>query len=515
MKRVIAVVLLSIASIGQAASAQQPIAEWTYTVRPGDNLWELAQRFCGSFQHTRELARHNRLADPADLRAGDRIQVPVSCLVKQPAGATVVTSDGDAQLVRAGQASALQASAAISMGDIVRTNDGFVVVQFADGSRLTIRPGSEVSFVLISAFGETGMVDTLVRVTRGRVQHAVEPGSRGSRHRIATPVGIAAVRGTVYRVGVGGADSATVATTEGEVEFEDATAQKTGLPAGTGVVASTSGAVKEDLLPAPSLAGGRQAASKALTWPPVVDAVGYRVTASQQGVPVAEFVTNDAALEPGLSNGMYLIAVRAIAASGLEGLEASREYVLADPPRNLAATVEGRDVRFSWSSDDGGKTALAYRAGGGAWQQADVQGSEHRINLPPGAYEWRVGADQQWSATAQVVIKPGAVQAVAVARDARRSPLQVTWSEPAGEQADQYFVEVSRDASFSPDGILNRTVAESAGASLETNRCRPCFVRVAAEAQGATSDYTVAEFSDEPDHPWPLYVFLAALLLAL
>ena len=69
----------------------------------------------------------------------------------------------------------------IRMGDTLSTGASFAVVEFADQSRLTIRPHSVISFVMLTSHGESGMVDTLLRLRKGKVQHAVESGG-GPRH---------------------------------------------------------------------------------------------------------------------------------------------------------------------------------------------------------------------------------------------------------------------------------------------------------------------------------------------
>jgi hypothetical protein len=405
----------------------------------------------------------------------------------------------------------------VRMGDVLTTASGFVVVQFADASLLTIRPNSTVMFVLISAFGETGMVDTLVRVSRGRVQHVVDGSTPGSRHRIATPVGIAAVRGTRFRVAVPTASGATVATTEGLVQFEDAREQGVELPAGTGVVASATGAVKADLLPAPVLPAALQIpVGERLTWPAVAQAVGYRVTVLSGEQPLLERLSDGNEAELDLPAGDYTVRVRGVAASGLEGLDAQATLHVAEPPPHglRALTADTGAVTLTWN-DAGGvdRYIVEYRpVAGGAWQRLMSTGRQTAVAYAPGVYEWRVARTEgQWSELARFEVAPEPVAALTVRRDKRSAPLAVTW-EP-GARNTTYTVQAARSDTFADVETLLRT--EDASASLDLRHCHPCYVRVLAETNGASSQYTVTEFKDEPRHPWPLYVLLLTLLVAL
>lgn len=58
---------------GDAASSQ---GAREYTVQKGDTLAELAQRFMGSAEGWRELAKENGIDDPKKLRVGQRLTIP-------------------------------------------------------------------------------------------------------------------------------------------------------------------------------------------------------------------------------------------------------------------------------------------------------------------------------------------------------------------------------------------------------------------------------------------------------
>ena len=48
-----------------AASA----AEWAYVARPGDNLWNITERYLKDIRYVSRLQSHNGIADPCDIAA--------------------------------------------------------------------------------------------------------------------------------------------------------------------------------------------------------------------------------------------------------------------------------------------------------------------------------------------------------------------------------------------------------------------------------------------------------------
>lgn len=328
-------------SLVEAAPAS-PGPDWRYTVRPGEELWGIAARFCGSSSYAERLAAHNALARPEALRAGTALRIPVAWLVRQPVSATIRAVSGIAQ---DGGGRALAVGDRVAMGERIRTGEGFAIVVFADGSQLEIGPQSDVLFNILTAFGDTGMVDTHLRFYRGRGAARVVKKEAASRFRIWTPSGIAAVRGTDFRVGTLPAPSSgsRVETVTGAVDFE-AGATTLPLPAGFGAVANREGVVRENLLPAPQFVTPAQTALgpiDGVRWRPVAGAARYGVTvyalSAGQDVPVAAAQTE--AVEFALSAlpaGAYRLGLRAVSARGLEGFSAELAVRRVEPPPTIA-----------------------------------------------------------------------------------------------------------------------------------------------------------------------------------
>jgi hypothetical protein len=493
--------------------------DWEYAVRPGESLWQIAHRYCGNERGVDRLARHNGLKSPSALRAGVVLRIPVDCLIRQPVNAKLLEADATATLERAGIQLTPSAGDEIHMGDTLTTGASFAVVEFADQSRLTIRPHSVISFVMLTAHGESGMVDTLLRLRKGRVQHAVEKGGgQNHEHRIATPVGAAAVRGTKFRVEILEGEVATVATTEGEVGFSQISAASTPVPAGQGLVATVTSSRTEPLLPAPVIGAAlRAGVGSSLGWGEVADATAYRVTLFKQAKPVAESVVavNHWAVDAPL--GMYTLTVRAVAPSGLEGLDATAtlEVVPAAPSGQVAtADHAGTPVQFRWtpSSDDPGPFVVRVRSATGSIKEYPTQSPAFELVLEAGAYDWQVqsnkGTESGWF---PLSLKPGAPLGLIASRQKRDMPLLLSL-EATSQSIAAYRVEIHRSGQL----VVERDFEPASMLSIDgVPNCHPCQVRVAATAADLESDYTQLEYRDPPGHPWPIYVVLALLAIAL
>ncbi len=178
--------------------------EWIYTARPGDTLWDLAEKHLTSVGYTPHVQKLNNIQNPENLTPGTRIKFPIRWLKVQPETARVVFASGAGMLIDGEDKSetALAADLELQTHDVLKTEQGGgAIVEFADGSRLTIRENTTVEMDALSAYGVTGMVDTRVRLTAGRVKaDAVTATGPASRYEIRTRAAVTAVRGTAFRV---------------------------------------------------------------------------------------------------------------------------------------------------------------------------------------------------------------------------------------------------------------------------------------------------------------------------
>ena len=52
--------------------------EWIYTVKPGDNLWNLSERHLTGVQYVQRLQQMNRIKDPYVIPPGKKLRIPVA-----------------------------------------------------------------------------------------------------------------------------------------------------------------------------------------------------------------------------------------------------------------------------------------------------------------------------------------------------------------------------------------------------------------------------------------------------
>jgi len=319
--------------------------DWIYRIRPGENLSVISERYLSAEITPAQLQSHNHIEQDRDIPIGTEIRIPLEWLQQAPAGVQVVFLRGDVSLFRNG----VTDSRLLGTDDILKAGDRVVTgpyavlsLRFADGSRLLLGPDSEVGLDTISAYGQTGMVDTRLRVQRGRLENRVKPlGGEGSRYEIHTPAAVTMVRGTGFRVAV----EAVTGLTRNEV-FEGGVAVSAGgetlaVVAGFGTLIEPGKAptAPSKLLDAADLSGlPRQvdAGDVDLTWPVLGGAVEYRLQLLEAEQDDAVLV--DARVpEPnyqlvGLSSGSYRLRLRGIDELGLEGLSAEHALQVNQPP---------------------------------------------------------------------------------------------------------------------------------------------------------------------------------------
>jgi hypothetical protein len=463
----------SLATAGVAAAQ-----DWTYRVRPGDTVWSLAGKYVRNDITWQRVQAYNRIQDPYHLSPGSLMHFPVAWLKQQPVKAHVVGVHGGAFVVD-GHGKRIPVAEGMRLGigtTLQTTSDGSLTLRFADGSRLLLEPDSELKLDKLSAYGATGMVDTRMRLPKGRASSEVES-LRGSESHyiIQTPDIMSSVRGTSFRVGSDGGRS-QVEVTEGHVQVAGANRQVV-LKPNQGTIsgaAGTPGAARALLAEPASLELDDTHGPMVLRWAAVPGAKGYRV---QVGATPAflsllhDRVVADAqdTLE-GLPEGTLGIRVRAIDAQGLEGRDATIEARIASRPPFAIEPAEGGTVdvdrpRFRWASLGPGMRYHFQLAGSEGFERPLVDLDDLGVldlrspqALPPGDYAWRIASiDGEGHSSFNdgvhfTVVPPGTGPEISgEAHDSANGELQVRW--PAGTPGQQFRFQLSRDADFSRPAV--------------------------------------------------------------
>ena len=228
----------SLALIGlfvtHAASAQTQLVD--YVIKAGDNPWDFArQHLNGGLVDA--LIDFNGIKDPHHLPPGMVLHIPDKWLFRGSRPVTVLDVTGAASRVVAnGTVIPLKAGEKIpARSHIVTTDQSSVALQFSDGSRMLVREHSDVRLQSNKFVPLAEGRDIRLTIPKGKVENEISklPAASG-RFEIQTPSGIAAVRGTQFRV-ASFSDETRTEVLEGQVALARKRAPLTALPAGYGM----------------------------------------------------------------------------------------------------------------------------------------------------------------------------------------------------------------------------------------------------------------------------------------
>lgn len=335
MRAAAALALLLALATPLAAQAPYPataIAPIQYRVRAGDTLPKLAARYFTNPADAAEVQRLNRIDDPARLAAGTTLTIPAALLKTDALSAKVTSFRGN---VTIGQG---PARIGMVIGEGLRIATGAnsaLSFRLTDGSAVTLPSLSAVRIVRLRKVLLTNRVQRVLTLETGRSQTQVTPSRDGSTSfEIRTPVSVAAVRGTDFRVAYSeGEQAATAEVLKGAVGVagKDGTV---GLDPGYGARSDEQSAGKAiALLPPPDIrspVGHRRDGTLIFNFVKMDAALAYRLVVSGD----AEFrdlrsegtSRTEQVVVPPLPNGTYYIRATAIDVHGLEGLPLDIPY---------------------------------------------------------------------------------------------------------------------------------------------------------------------------------------------
>lgn len=347
-----------------------PLAqEWVYTVVPGDNLWNFCEKYLHKVGYWKRLQQINRIKNPRRMQPGTRLRVPMDWIKVNAIQAELAATHGEVTLIRADGTRITSPTTGdrIGLGDSIETGPGSsAAIRFADQSLMTLHAQSVIRFDHLSAYGDTGMVDSRLHLLKGRSDNRVTPASGpGSRFEIHTPSAISAVRGTEYRLSSNPQDAAsTFEVLEGKVKVSGERRSEL-LPArfGTRVEAGQPPLPPRELLPPPtieSLPDTIRQLNWPVTWQPLAGGVAYRAEIARSEAFVTPLweqrITSSRVPLPDLPDGEYYFRVRGIDNIDLEGINRVQLFTLdarPQPPVPLApanqSLFRGTQPVLQWS----------------------------------------------------------------------------------------------------------------------------------------------------------------------
>lgn len=514
-------------------------SDWIYTVRPGDNLWNLTERYLAGIRYWRRVEQLNHISDPLRIPPGTRLRIPVAWLRPVAAQARVVTLHGEAEKEHAGSVEPLNAGHVLAEGDRVLTAaNGNVTLEFADNTRVLVLPESEVKLVTLRRFHNTEMVDTRLQLLRGRMENLVRPAAgAASRFEINTPAAVTSVRGTGFRVGA----EPTVTQTEvleGKVAVNNSLGKQI-VQAGFGLSTRSNAAPEAPtpLLPPPELGAQPDVVERVpLTFhiPPLAGAVAYRLQiAADPDFSTLSFDGRDTGPVlhgPDLPDGEYTARVRGVDAQNLEGYNADFRFVLnarPEPPflSQPAAQAGVTEVRpdFAWAHREGLK-GYHFQLGNSpdfAQLLLDLPLlSSPRLKLEqdlvPGTYYWRVAAvDAQegqgpFSDPQNFRRPPPGPALEAPAIDESR--LTLRWR--SGLPGQSFHFQLATDAEFAH--VVQEETTRESQASLDRPTGGRYFLHVKTiDVDGYEGPYGTAQTIEVPKKRGPWWLLLLPAVLGI
>jgi len=392
--------------------------EWTYTVRPGDNLWNLSKRHLKGIQYVKPLQQLNQIHNPYVLQPGTQLKIPVTWTrIIDDANAQITSVQGTVFVQQTGQEK-LPAEPGMRLyvdDEIQSENDSFVTLQFADHSTMRVQDNSRVRLKKMRIYGDYGLVDTLIHLEQGRTENAASKNSTGTRFRIRTPSAISSVRGTNFRVGTLEPRSETTSEVlSGKIQVSGAK-HKIKVPAGYGTITALDRppAPPIALLPPPDLSDTPdyyEILPLVIPLNPLSGADAYRTQIALDKAfsrLVSEFVTTTIPFRDGdIPDGDYWLRVRGIDENGIEGKDAQIPFSLnARPePPFVTAPLPGSATapehqEFSWTNQSEASHYMLIISRNTVFTDLVYFNPEITTNtltlsesLEPGHYFWRIAA---------------------------------------------------------------------------------------------------------------------------
>lgn len=515
--------------------------DWVYTVVPGDNLWNFCQKYLHKVGYWKQIQQINNIKNPKRMQPGTRVKVPMKWIRVNAAHAEVVAVRGEAMLIKPDgtRQNDITPGTRITLGDRLETGpESNVAVRFADQSLITLHAESNIRFDHLSAYGDTGMVDSRLHLIDGRSDTRITPASGpGSRFEIHTPSAISAVRGTEYRLSNSQqVQASTFEVLKGKVAVSGEQQTKL-LPAsfGTRVEAGKPPLPPRKLLPPPTideLPAKIEQLNWPITWQALDNAKGYRAEISQRADFISPLwqqqVTTARVPLPDLPDGRYYFRVRGIDDIGLEGINQVQQFNLdarPQPPIPLSPNSgqlfrgEQPDLKWSDSSD-----AVAYRL-----QISNTPAFDHllidRENITstvfdtaefkaPGQYYWRlysIGTGQEQGPVSDsrsweiklIPDKPETSLAI--------SESGITTSWRPGIAGQSYQVQLAADADFTT--LLQEASLQEPQFILQPVSGQVRYFRVRyVEPDGFEGPWGATQRIDPtPDNSW-IYTILTGVL---
>ena len=351
-----------------------------FTVVRKDTLSNLSRELLVSPNAWREVSRINKLRNPNQLRPGQVLRIPVRLMRPRPVPATLAAVTGDVQVGTRAATPGMN----IAEGDAVQTSEnGSAVIELGDRSRVLVPPSSLAQLAASRQIGvsavapngassneSAGWFTGSLRLLRGSLEVFATKVLRVKPLEVVTPTAVIGVRGTHYRVSFDEAANRSTHSevVEGKVRFERVDRSVgTDLTAGFGAQTDSgppTRPVATKMPQAPDLSAVPRRFERPLVRLAIPEANGatrVQVAADPQFNAMVSDQRAEAGADvriEGLADGTWNLRARRIGERGIEGRDATVEFVLKarpEPPAYSTPRSEGKQqvgsVEFAWAQN--------------------------------------------------------------------------------------------------------------------------------------------------------------------
>lgn len=301
-----------------------------YRVVQGDTLGEVAQRYTTDYANWSILQQMNGVEDPYRLPVAKMLHIPFSMIPTRASPARVQHVTGRASV----DGRPLGADALVGEGQTIQTeSNGYVALQLADDSVVTIPPSSSVQVSRLQQFVGAGLSDSILHMAQGSIESRVAPNNTGvGRFEVRTPVSVTGVRGTNLRVHAA-SDGSRSEVISGMAGVDASATPEVVLRPQQGLAVGSEGQSLgvQQLLGAPQLATpARGPGGWMASFEPIDGAAAYVVSVARDAYGV-ELVSRQTIQTPparfaASGPGTHYVFVRAIDEFGMGGVDASASF---------------------------------------------------------------------------------------------------------------------------------------------------------------------------------------------
>jgi len=385
----------------------------TYYAQSGDTLIRIAQRLTTRVSNWQTLSKINRIDKDISIPIGTGIVIPTDMLPDEPSEATVIARSGNITATNGGGTPIpVDIGTRLTEGARISTSaNSFLTLQLPDASRVSLPSNTSIELSTLRKAQYTGAPRTELKLTRGKVVSHVSPlNVNKGRYEIHTPMSVAGVRGTFFRVGISDSKVSNEVL-EGHVSVSAPQMAETRMldSASGNIVDAKAIGPAIDLLPAPQLASPpyRQTGAARFVLMPIAGARAYHVQIARDAemlnlLAETSASSTDVSVD-GIQEGNYYVRVSAIDRFGLEGLPAVYAAAIRNQTLSAASGLptapavvrsDSREMVLQWngSREQKYKVQIA-RDADFSWLQftTTVTGTEARFPRPSfGTYFARV-----------------------------------------------------------------------------------------------------------------------------